>query len=316
MEDRVHFCPNDGGVYTSEADVCLDCGGRLIVERHGHVIGDGWVLDHLIGLGGMKCSVWQAVRSDGALAAIKIAESGTESPEARRLIHSASLVYNLDHPNVVRVFSYGETESGESHVVMELLRGRTLLNLLQHRGLILIPQALHVVREILAALEHLHDRGLVHRDVKPGNIHLSPRGTDPWHVRLIDFGVAKEISAGARDRLDFFAEKPGAWGRIVGTPEYMAPEQVLGSAIDGRADLYAVGVMLYRLVTGELPFTSHDRQEIYEQQLRMPPPAPAAPDGQEPLSPGMVTALTTALAKQPGARFRTAQQFIEALSDV
>jgi len=312
MEGRVHFCPNDQGVYSSEADLCVDCGGPLIIDRRGETI-EGWVIDHLIGLGGMRCTVWEGARDDGMVAAIKISEADADSSEARRLIHSASLVHDIAHPNVVRVFSYGESESGEAHVVMELLRGRTLLNLLQQRGVITVAQSVHVVREVLNALGFIHGRGLVHRDVKPGNVHLSARGSEPWDVRLIDFGVAKELTASAPGRIDLARDPPGAWGRIVGTPEYMAPEQVMGAPVDGRADLYGAGVMLYRLVTGELPFTSQDRQEIYEQQLRRPVPPPRAPEGQPPLSFGLAAALATALAKQPADRFQSAQAFIAAL---
>ncbi len=314
MDGRVHFCPNDQGVYSSEADLCVDCGGPLIVDRRGELI-EGWMIDHLIGLGGMRCTVWEGAREDGAVAAIKISETDSESSEARRLIHSASLVHHLEHPNIVRVYSYGETEEGEAHVVMELLRGRTLLNLLQQRGVITVAQSIHVVRQVLTALGFVHDRGLVHRDVKPGNVHLSPRGNEPWDVRLIDFGVAKVLAASAPNRIQLGHDSPGAWGRIVGTPEYMAPEQVLGAPVDGRADLYGAGIMLYRLVTGELPFTSPERQDIYEQQLRRPVPPPRAPEGLPPLSPRLTTALMTALAKQPADRFPSAQAFIAALDD-
>ena len=148
MDDRVHFCPTDQSVYSADADLCVDCGGRLVVDRRGTTIGDGWVLDHLIGLGGMRCTVWEATREDGAIAAVKIAETSSESPEARRLIHSASLVEHLEHPNIVRIFSYGETERGEAHVVMELLRGRSLLHVLQQRGGVTTTQAVHVVRQV------------------------------------------------------------------------------------------------------------------------------------------------------------------------
>ena len=315
MEGRVHFCPNDLSVYSSEADLCVDCGGRLIIDRRGDSI-DGWRLDALIDLGGMRSSVWEATRDDGQVAAVKIAETDADAPEARRLIHSASLTQAIEHPNIVRVFSYGETDEGEAHVVMELLRGRTLLHLLQQRGVITISQSVHVVREILRALDCLHERRLVHRDVKPGNVHLSARGSDPWEVRLIDFGVAKEFTSSAPNRIDLGMDMPGAWGRIVGTPEYMAPEQVLGAPVDGRADLYAAGIMLYRLVTGDLPFTNPDRHEIYEQQLRRPCPPATTPEGQPPISTSLGATLATALAKQPIDRFQTAQAFIAALDQV
>ena len=316
MERRVHFCPSGHGSYATDAELCVDCGGPLVPDRRGDTIGDGWVLEQLIGLGGMRCSVWEGTRDDGSVAAIKVAETDLEAQEARRLIHSASLVQALVHPNIVRIYSYGETDRGEAHVVMELLRGRTLRSMLSQRSVLSSATAVHVTRQVLAALSYVHERGLVHRDVKPGNVHLAHGGGDPWEVRLIDFGIAKQITAGAPNRLDLAAETPGTYGRIVGTPEYMAPEQVLGAHVDARADLYAVGVMLFRLVTGELPFIGGDRQDLYEQQLRRLPPYPRAPAGHPPLPFALEAAIVTALAKQPAERFQTAAAFLAALESM
>jgi len=312
MEGRAYFCPSGHGVYSHEAELCIDCGGALIPDRRGETI-DGWVLDHLIGLGGMRCTVWESARSDGRRAAIKIAETDLEAPEARRLIQSASLVQGFEHPNIVRVFSYGETDLGEAFMVMELLSGSTLRHLLQQRGALTIAQSVHIARQVLEALGFVHERGLVHRDVKPGNVYLGLRGSDPWEVRLIDFGLAKRICGSAASRIALGALVAGGFGRIVGTPEYMAPEQVLGSEVDGRADLYALGVVLYRMVTGELPFMARERHELYEAQLRQLPPLPQAPKDRPPLSLGLQATLVTALGKQPAERFQTAQSFLQAL---
>lgn len=309
----MQFCPGGHGSYLAEAELCLDCGVALVPDRRGETIGDGWELRQLIGLGGMRCTVWEGARGE-EVAAIKIAETDLEAQEARRLIHSASLVHGLEHPNIVRIFSYGETDEGEAHVVMELLRGRTLRSVLQQRNVLSVVQAVDITRQVLAALACVHDRGLVHRDVKPGNVHLGQRQGDTWEVRLIDFGVAKEIGERAPERIDLSDERPGSWGRIVGTPEYMAPEQVIGAHVDARADLYAVGVMLFRLVTGDLPFGGADRQELYEQQLRQLPPYPRAPEGHPPLPFELEAALVTALAKQPAERFQSATSFLQALA--
>jgi len=317
VSERPRFCPSGHGVYAPEADLCVDCGTTLVLDRRGDVIGDGWAIDRLIGLGGMRSSVWQASRSDGSeveVAAVKIAECDLEAPEARRLIHSASMVEGLRHPNIVRVYSYGETEDNEAFMVMELLKGRTLLQLLEQRGSLSPSQAVHVVTEILVALEAMHAADIIHRDIKPANIHLTSKGGSPWEVRLLDLGIAKVTKERTPDRLDLARDGPGSQGSIIGTPEYMAPEQVLGAALDGRADLYATGVVLYRLVTGELPFQGRDRAELYEQQLRKRPPPPRAPDGSTGLPMGLATAVLTALAKQPIERFQSAASFKLALA--
>lgn len=318
MDERPRFCPSGHGVFAPEADLCVDCGAALVLDRRGELIGDGWCIDRLIGLGGMRSSVWQASRSEGdevEVAAVKIAECDLEAPEARRLIHSAAMVEGLHHPNIVQVYSYGETEDGEAFMVMELLKGRTLLQLLEQRGALSPGQATHVVSEILLALEAMHGAGIIHRDIKPANIHLTSRGGSPWEVRLIDLGIAKATQERAPDRLDLARESAGSQGPIIGTPEYMAPEQVIGAALDERADLYATGVVLYRLITGELPFQGRDRADLYEQQLRKRPPAPRAPEGSSPLPVGLATAVLTALAKQPIDRFQTAESFRGALGE-
>ena len=314
MVERTRMCPGGHGIYAAEADVCVECGSRLVLNRVGEAVGD-FVCERLIGQGGMSSTVWDGYSiADGSPVAIKIIESHLESQEARRLLKSASLT-GLYHQNLSNVFAYGETDDGEAWITMELLKGPSLRAILQQRGALTLTQSLHVVREVLQALAFLHSHDIIHRDVKPANIHLTARSGAPWAVRLIDFGIAKQSVARSPDRLDLH-ESAGALGPILGTPEYMPPEQVLGHDVDARADLYSLGVVLYRLLTGELPFgpvpDKGDKGELYERHLRVLPIAPAAPD-HSPLPLAATAAITTALQKHPGSRFHSAEAFMLAL---
>lgn len=322
MPERSRMCPSGCGSYAAEADLCLVCGGPLVTSLIGLTF-ETWIPERLLGLGGSGATVWEA-RSyiDGSLVALKVAPSHTT--EAQRLRHTANLLAGLHHPNLTNHLAHGDSPDGP-WLAMELVRGPTLMTLLQQRGALTLTQALHVARGVLSALDFLHEHGLVHRDIKPGNVHLTANHGAPWTVRLFDFGLAAPPAREPRELIDLTAQ-PGAFGLIVGTPEYMAPEQVLGHVVDGRADLYALGVLLYRLVTGHLPYgtdngpamtaptqTSARRHELYLAHLREPPRAPRAPEG-EPLPEAFVSALAMALAKQPRQRVATAESFLAALS--
>lgn len=315
MDGRERICPGGHGTYSAEAEVCIECGSRLVVDRHGEVVAD-YVFDRLAGVGGMRSAVWEARRlRDETTVAVKVIEASADSTEARRLLKSAALLSGLYHQNLATLFDWGETAEGEAWVSMELLRGPTLRALLQQRRHLTVPQAVHVVREVLQALTFLHAHDIVHRDIKPANIHLTARAGGPWSVRLIDFGIARQSVARAPERLDL-EEAPGTFGPVLGTPEYMAPEQILGHDVDARADLYAVGVVLYRLLVGELPFGPLvDKHALYERHLRHLPVVAADPSGQ-PLPLALGAALATALQKHPGRRFPSAESFILALVDL
>jgi serine/threonine-protein kinase len=312
LKPTSRFCPAGHGVFALDAELCLACGERLVVNRAGLVVGE-YVCERLIGLGGMSSTVWQGRGlHDSAEVAVKIIEGDLESPEARRLIQSASLMCGVEHPNVARIYAYGETDEGEAFVAMELLRGKSLLAVLQHRGALALKPAIHIARELLTGLDFVHARQIVHRDVKPANLYLSPRGGGaPWEVRLIDFGIAKHSEDRTPDVLDL-SDDPASHGSIIGTPEYMAPEQVLGFVADPRADLYAAGVVLYRMIAGELPFRAQNRRALYELHLREAPPLLSSQLG-EPILPALADIVSRALSKQPSERFQTASGLVAAL---
>lgn len=280
-----------------------------VVDRTGQRVADRYVIDHLIGLGNGETTVWQAEdtvrRHDVAL---KLCPAEVPD-ELERTRHGVGISAGFDHPNITRVFEYGFTRDGALYCAMERLRGRTLQRLLEHRPLALLD-AIAVADQLLAALEHIHEERVLHRDIKPANLFVHHTGEADgrgWTVKLLDFGVACDKGTASRG-------EPG--GRIVGTPEYMAPEQVTAGPLDERTDLYQFGVVLYRMLTGRLPFLLTDRREIYQAHLEAPVPRmrEVAPERDLPL--GVERVMRRLLAKRPERRFSSAAAVRLALSQV
>ncbi|MCC6623791.1 MAG: serine/threonine protein kinase [Deltaproteobacteria bacterium] len=311
----MRICPARHGAFAEGAELCPDCGERLVVDRFGCEPVPGLRLQRLVGRGGGRATVWEGVRDDGRGLAVKLTEPEADAAEIQRLIATASLVQGLVHPNLTAVHAVGRTHEGDAFVVMDLLRGRSLLQVLEHKRALTPVVAVHVARAALAGLAALHGHGVVHRDVKPANIHLTaPGGGAAWEVKILDFGIARRFHAGdvpATLELGRGAY-PGQHGPLVGTPEYMAPEQVLGLPCDPRADVYAVGVVLQRLLTGALPFVAPDRAAVLEAHLRASPLPLEMPDG-FPAPDALQLVVARALAKHPGDRHRTATDMLQAL---
>jgi serine/threonine-protein kinase len=181
----------------------------------------------------------------------------------------------LDHPNVMRVLDFGQEPDGLVYIVMEFLSGRTLQSLLDEERRLQTPRAVELMIQVCAALSVAHDHGIIHRDIKPDNIMLVPARNDEGGtfdlVKVCDFGIAALQNSTRED-----AELVGLSENIIaGTPEYMSPEQVRGSEIDARSDVYAAGICLYELVTGRPPFLGETAEEILIKQLEEPPPPPS-----------------------------------------
>jgi len=228
--------------------------------------------------------------------ALKILDATTADASARLRAEAAALS-RLSHPGVASVYELIE-DDGCLALAMEFVSGQSLQHLLE-QGAVLAPrQAAEFCLQLLAALEHVHAAGVVHRDLKPGNVMVTESGT----VKITDFGIA---------RLDG-ATGLTASGKMLGTPAYMAPEQVLGHPVDERADLYAIGIMLFRLVTGGLPFKGATPFEMAQAQVN---DAPArARDARPDLPEWLDDILMRALAKRPAYRFQSAPEFREALA--
>lgn len=203
------------------------------------------------------------------------------------------------HPNIVTVFEYGE-EAGAPYIVMEYVQGRELREYLKNRQPMSLNNTVAVILQVLRALGHAHTQGVVHRDIKPGNIILLADGM----VKVTDFGIARLEMSGSLTQV----------GMAVGTPGYMAPEQFNGQEADRRADLYATGVLLFELLTGVRPFSGRGAGEIMYQVLNESP-QPATKLNPR-LPPELDALFDKALAKSPDQRFQDADEFIRALENL
>ena len=227
----------------------------------------------------------------------------------RRFAREANALRLLDHPNLVAAVDVF-AEAGFLFLVMEKVTGRTL-GAAAAAGL--TPrQTLVLTRQMLDGVGHAHAQGIVHRDLKPDNVLLVPMAG--WErVKIIDFGLAKLVGDAAAA---FGASALTGTGRVFGTPAYMAPEQALGRLVDARADLYAIGIMLYELLAGHLPFDHADLHVLMRMQAKQPPPRlDEATRGAAWCTPQLTGLVHGALAKEPGERFATAQVMTAALDD-
>src|SRR5215470_1170832 len=202
----------------------------------------------------------------------------------KRFWREAKAAASASHPNICQIYEIGE-ENGILFITMELLEGEALAGRLQ-RGSISVPDALPIAHGILAALSALHAQGIVHRDLKPSNIFLTRHG-----VKLLDFGLARAIQPSVSVDLT----TPGL---VIGTPRYMAPEQLRGETVDARSDLFAAGAILFEMLAGRPAFAGHNLAEIMHATLREQPPALTG----SPVVAAVDRVIRRALSKQPEAR--------------
>ncbi|KQX49543.1 MULTISPECIES: protein kinase [unclassified Streptomyces] len=267
----------------------------------GSVAGGRYQLRDLLGEGGMA-SVYLAY--DSALdrqVAIKTlhTELGREQSFRERFRREAQAVAKLSHTNIVSVFDTGEDALDGAvmpYIVMEYVEGQPLGSVLaadvQQYGAMPADKALKVTADVLAALEVSHEMGLVHRDIKPGNVMTTKRGV----VKVMDFGIARAMQSGVTSMTQT--------GMVVGTPQYLSPEQALGRAVDARSDLYSVGIMLFQLLTGRLPFDADSPLAIAYAHVQEEPVAPSTVNRS--VTPAMDALVARALRKNPNERFPSA----------
>ena len=263
----------------------------------GTTVGKYRIVDKL-GRGGMG-TVYKAV--DQTLdreVAIKVLNPDlTDADVLKRFRGEAVTLARLNHPGIATIYELHHQQDDELLMVMEFVRGETFHDLSDRLGPLAPPQAAHLCIQVLDALGHAHRGGVVHRDLKPANLMI----TDGGAVKVMDFGIARVLGT------EHFTHG----GYMMGTPAYMAPEQVLGREIDGRADLYSVGVVLYRLLSSRLPFNADTAISMVQMQIsEVPTPiATFRPD-----LPAWCTAIVDrALAKSPSDRFQSAEEFRAAL---
>ena len=219
-----------------------------------------------------------------------------EKEFVERFLREARAAARLKHPGIVTIYDVGQ-EGGWYYFVMEYLEGQTLSEVVRQRGPLPPDEVLSILRPLAGALDYAHHRGLVHRDIKPGNVIVDPAG----QVTLMDFGIAR---AAQETRLT-------ATGALVGTPEYMSPEQARGLTVDARSDQYSLAVVAYEMLSGQVPFQAESTLALMYKVVHEPlPPIRQVRPG---LPAGVEGVLAKALAKEPGDRYATVSSFVEAL---
>ena len=224
----------------------------------------------------------------------------TAQDYAARFVREAQAAARLSHPNIVTVYDFGEHDD-LSYIVMEFVSGRELADLFRSGHRFTLLQALQIMAELLDALAYAHAQGVVHRDVKPANVLVDQAG----HVKLADFGVAR-VSSGTQDRT-----MPGT---MVGTPNYMSPEQILGQPVGSRTDIFAAGVVLYQFLTGRQPFEGGGMFVVQRRILQEEAPPPSQLFAG--LPPSLDAIVARALAKRPEDRYESAAAFAQDLRRV
>jgi serine/threonine-protein kinase len=307
-------CPECGGTYPVAEGFCPMDGARLrepITQPRfdprtliGQVLDRRYRVDDVIGEGGMGFvyRVTHTLIGKGLAVKILRPEHLDDEEVGRRFLQEARLASAIKHPNVVDISDFGVHDAGSPYYVMELLTGRTLAKLIDETGPVPPTEAMAIALQVLAGLEAAHEQGIVHRDLKPDNVFLVERDHMPL-VKLLDFGIAR---AGPR--------RITALGALLGTPEYMAPEQARGEEVDWRADLYAVGIILFEMLVGRAPFRHRELATVIEMHVHQPPPhlIELAPTLDLPRTDALLQRL---LAKDPAQRPRDAHSTMALLQN-
>ncbi len=298
------FCAADGTATVSRKILDVDA----TTVREGDVIEGRYRVTGVLGRGGFG-AVYSAehtgTQQKVALKMLLPSADGADEAEVRRFYREAQVTAKLKHPNTVRVFDVGQTPSGALYIAMEQLHGPTLEGHLRDRardGAVLDEgEAIHIAISVLRSLHEAHGQGLVHRDLKPANIMLADSGDDDAIVKVLDFGIAR-----AKD-----SSLTGA-GTALGTPAYMSPEQCQGLELDGRSDVYSLGVILYRCVAGAPPFADRNPLTLMFNHAHTPPPD-LRETARTPVSDAFVRVVQKSLEKSRDDRYANAKDMRQAL---
>ena len=263
----------------------------------GRVLAGRYQINGFIGEGGMS-RVWRALdQNTGKNVAVKVLREEYSEDESfiRRFDREAQAASRMSHPNIVNLLDVGVEEDGTRYLVMEYVQGKTLKRFIQESGALRPEIAAQIIIRVLAALQHAHQNGVVHRDIKPQNILIDKEGT----VKVADFGIARMANAQTVNQTD---------ESVMGSVYYFSPEQARGAAVDARSDIYSVGVVYYEMLTGKVPFTGDTPVAIAMQHLQTAPIPPAE------VNPSVSSALDFvvlhAMEKKPRRRYQSAEEML------
>ncbi|HYV97570.1 MAG TPA: protein kinase [Gemmatimonadaceae bacterium] len=292
MSER--FCPRDGSALRSQ-NADGDLVGTVIAERY-HVM-------KKLGEGGMGTVYLAEHVKMGRKSALKVMNPGmTQDPDAiARFNREASNASRLNHPNICAIYDFGETPDGLIYLAMEFIEGDSLTSIIEKAGALPPARAASILHQTADGLQVAHDSGIVHRDLKPDNIMIAKGRDGTDLVKVVDFGIAKAHTSDA--------QKVTKTGLVVGTPEYMSPEQLAGDKLDGRSDIYSLALVGFNMLTGTLPFPSTSAQESMIMRLTDNPRAlrEMKPDIQWPDA--LQTVMDKALARDVNLRYEKASEF-------
>ena len=305
------ICPSCGTRAAEGAKYCPSCGNSLVRQQDsdehvGKLIAQKYRVEQLIGEGGMG-KVYRAnqLALDKPVV-LKVLRRSLLSDErtVARFHREAKAASRLNHPNSISVLDFGQSEEGAMYIAMEYVNGRDLQQILAKEWPLQEARVARIMAQVLSALAEAHQAGVIHRDLKPENIMVEPRrGGENDFVKVLDFGIAK-----IQDSQDDGPALTRA-GFVCGTPEYMSPEQARGAVLDSRSDLYAVGVILYQLLSGVLPFESDSAVGFATKHLTEEPLPPSRKRSDVRISVAMEKLILRALSKDPGQRPQTADLF-------
>jgi serine/threonine protein kinase len=275
-------------------------------DRLGSVLGQRYKLLSLLGEGGIGAVFLAEDLQTGARVAVKLLkrEVASDPVVLARFEREALAMQALAHEHIVAPLGYGKSPEGDMCLVMEHIEGETLRTMIKRVKQPPLWGVLEIARQMAAGLVRAHSLGVVHRDLKPENVMVTWLGEGRPKIKILDFGMARLLSAGPGTPLT-------RKGAVFGTPEYMPPEQAMGQPVDARADQYAFGVMLFELLAGQRPFKAKNPLEMLQKQIREAPPklrelAPGTP-------PGVEAVVERMMAKKPDARFADVESAAAAL---
>jgi serine/threonine-protein kinase len=310
-------CPSCGARFAHDGRYCPFDGVALVAAPGpdpsrdtllGSVVEGRYEVLSVLGEGGMGVVYEVRHRALGKHFALKALrrDLALEPETAERFIREARTAAAVSHPGLVEITDFGRLETGQVYFVMERLAGLSLAELLLRVRPLPAARGLAIVRQLGQALKAAHDAGIVHRDLKPDNIHVGRGDGDADRVKIVDFGLAKMIGAGGPTRA----------GMVFGTPHYMSPEQAAGEAVDHRADIYALGVVMYEMFAGRVPFEADSYLGVLEKHLHAAPTPPSTlrPELRS-LAP-LESVILRALGKRPEHRYESLTALLDELDEL
>lgn len=277
----------------------------MLVGQWLNGMGRYYVLQTL-GTGGMSVVYAAKHLESNKVYAVKTLRMQAASDEltVKRFQREAETLTYLNHPNIVRIHDYGKTSKKQPFFIMDFLTGNSLNDVLKRERLISYERVQTIFMQVLAAVAHAHKQGLVHRDLKPGNIMLLKTRQQSDFAKVVDFGIAK---------FEEEAQKLTRMGEVWGSPIYMSPEQCMGGQLDQRADIYSLGIVMYEALTGEVPFFGKNYVETMSKQIGEPPRPPSVMNPNVKIPEKLERVIMRALEKEPNKRYQRVEEMLDDL---